>query len=126
MNIDNMNDISQLDTEKMFEMVYTWPKFIEQIMAKSITIPTQIKIGRHRLNYKNTFSHVVITGMGGSAVSGDYIRALFENSADFPIFVQRNYTLPNFINQHSLIIVISYSGNTEESLSGLLSAIGNS
>jgi len=44
MNVDNLNDISQLDTENMFEMVYTWPKLIEQIMAQSITIPFQIRI----------------------------------------------------------------------------------
>ena len=125
MNVDNINDISQLDTENMFEMVYTWPKLIEDIMAMSITIPSQIKIGEHHLNYKNTFSQVVITGMGGSAVSGDYIRIYFENSADFPIFVQRNYTLPKFVNEYSLIIVISYSGNTEESISSLLSAVEN-
>ncbi len=125
MNIDNLNDISQLDSEKMFEMVYTWPKLIEQILAQSITIPSQIKIGKHHLNYKNTFSQVVITGMGGSAISGDYIRTYFEKSAEFPIFVQRSYTLQKFVNDHSLIIVISYSGNTEESLSCLLSAVEN-
>ncbi|MHA1945773.1 MAG: bifunctional phosphoglucose/phosphomannose isomerase [Candidatus Hodarchaeales archaeon] len=125
MNLDSLYDISQLDTEKMFEMVYTWPKLIELIIAQSFTTPSSVKIGQNNLNYKNSINQVVITGMGGSAVSGDYIRTYFENSVDFPILVQRNYTLPKFINEHSLIIVISYSGNTEESISGLISAIEN-
>jgi glucose/mannose-6-phosphate isomerase len=125
MNLDNLNDISKLDKEKMFEMVSTWPKLIEQVMAHSITVPSRIKIGKHNIIYNNAFSQVVITGMGGSAVSGDYIRTYFETSANFPIIVQRNYILPSFVNEHSLIIVISYSGNTEESISGLISAIEN-
>ena len=112
MNLDSLHDISQLDTEKMFEMVYTWPKLIEQIIAQSFTTPSSVKIGKNNLNYKNKINQVVITGMGGSAVSGDYIRTYFENSVDFPILVQRNYTLPKFVDDHSLIIVISYSGNT--------------
>jgi len=123
MNIDNLDGILRLDNEKMFEMVYTWPKLIELIMAESISIPSQIDIGKYHLNYKNTFSQVMITGMGGSAISGDYTRTYFENSAELPIFVQRNYTLPKFVNETTLIIIVSYSGNTEESISGLMSAI---
>ena len=126
MNLDNLNDISQLDTERMFEMVYTWPNLIENIMEKSISIPNSITIGRNKLKYENNISKVVITGMGGSAVSGDYVRTYFENSIDFPILVQRNYTLPNYTDEQTLIIVISYSGNTEESISGLISAIESS
>ncbi|MHA1953725.1 MAG: bifunctional phosphoglucose/phosphomannose isomerase [Candidatus Heimdallarchaeaceae archaeon] len=125
MNLDNLHDISQLDTEKMFEMVYTWPNFVENITAQTISIPSNITIGKNNLNYQNRISQIVITGMGGSAVSGDYIRTILENSIEYPIIVQRNYTLPRFVNENTLIIVISYSGNTEESISGLISAIEN-
>lgn len=60
---------------------------------------------------------VVVTGMGGSATGGDYFAALATVSAQVPVQVVRGYSLPNYVNERSLVIVCSYSGNTEESLS---------
>lgn len=61
-------------------------------------------------------SSVVIAGMGGSATAGDYFAALCEQSAEIPVIVTRGYALPNFVSDRTLVIVSSYSGNTEESL----------
>ncbi|MCE7927265.1 MAG: bifunctional phosphoglucose/phosphomannose isomerase [Dehalococcoidia bacterium] len=60
---------------------------------------------------------VVIAGMGGSATSGDYFASLCEQSAELPVAVTRGYALPNFVTGGTLVVVSSYSGNTEESLS---------
>lgn len=60
--------------------------------------------------------NIVILGMGGSAIGGDLLKTLFINESPVPIIVNRNYSLPNFVNEKSLVFAVSYSGNTEETL----------
>jgi glucose/mannose-6-phosphate isomerase len=60
---------------------------------------------------------VVVTGLGGSAISGDIMRALVADQCSAPVVVNRDYTLPAFVNGKTLVFVDSYSGNTEETLS---------
>ena len=62
-------------------------------------------------------SSVVIAGMGGSATAGDYFAALCARTAEIPVVVIRGYSLPNYVSDRSVVVVSSYSGNTEESLS---------
>jgi len=60
---------------------------------------------------------VIIAGMGGSATGGDYFAALCAPVSEIPVTVVRGYSLPNYVSERTLVIVSSYSGNTEESLS---------
>ena len=60
---------------------------------------------------------MVISGLGGSAIGGDIVRTLAASRADLPIVVNRDYNLPAFVNQNTLFAAVSYSGNTEETLS---------
>jgi glucose/mannose-6-phosphate isomerase len=62
-------------------------------------------------------TNVVLTGMGGSASAADYFAALCFPSSELPVRVVRGYKLPNFVSERSLVVVSSYSGNTEEALS---------
>lgn len=66
--------------------------------------------------------NLVICGMGGSAIGGDVLRVYAEKQARIPISVNRGYHLPGFVDAHTLVIVISYSGGTEESLSAYADA----
>ena len=59
---------------------------------------------------------VVIAGMGGSATAGDYFAALCALSAEVPVHVVRGYSLPNYVSERTLVVLSSYSGDTEESL----------
>lgn len=61
--------------------------------------------------------HVVICGMGGSGIGGKLVAQWVENEIRVPILFAQDYTLPHFVNQHTLVIGSSYSGNTEETLS---------
>ncbi|HEX5323062.1 MAG TPA: bifunctional phosphoglucose/phosphomannose isomerase [Capsulimonadaceae bacterium] len=63
------------------------------------------------------FGNVVVTGLGGSAIGGDFLRSITEHEAKTPILVNRDYDLPGYVGDNSLIIAVSYSGNTEETLS---------
>ncbi len=60
---------------------------------------------------------VVIAGMGGSATAADYFAAIANVSSEIPVVVSRGYTLPNWVNSETLVVISSYSGNTEELLS---------
>ncbi len=65
----------------------------------------------------NKIKNIVLTGLGGSAISGDVFANMFGRTLPLPFFVNRNYILPAFVNENTLVIASSYSGNTEETLS---------
>lgn len=72
--------------------------------------------------YKN-FKRVLVCGMGGSALGGRVIQHFAAASAKASIEVSTNYNLPAYVNNETLVIVSSYSGNTEETVSSLEQAI---
>lgn len=63
-----------------------------------------------------TLSQVLVCGMGGSAIGGDVLRVYAESRGRLPIAVHRGYALPAYVGPRTLVLVVSYSGNTEESL----------
>jgi len=66
---------------------------------------------------------VIVSGMGGSAISGDLLRNAAGRELNVPYFVNRTYDLPSFADPGTLVIISSYSGNTEESVSVLKEAV---
>jgi len=67
--------------------------------------------------------NVVILGMGGSAIGGDLLKTFLMDELPVPIIVNRNFKLPRFVNEKSLVFAISYSGNTEETLTTFKEAL---
>src|SRR5579884_295672 len=65
---------------------------------------------------------IVVTGLGGSAIGGDFARCLTDAYGPVPLLVNRDYTLPHFVGPHTLVIAGSYSGNTEETLAAYAAA----
>jgi glucose/mannose-6-phosphate isomerase len=63
--------------------------------------------------------NIVITGLGGSGIGGTIISELVSDTCKVPIVVNKDYFLPAFVDGHTLLIVCSYSGNTEETLSAM-------
>ncbi|MBM2810788.1 MAG: pgi-pmi [Chloroflexi bacterium] len=62
-------------------------------------------------------ANVTVCGMGGSAIGGDLTRSIAESECRVPITVVRGYNLPRFVGPDSLVILTSFSGATEETLS---------
>jgi glucose/mannose-6-phosphate isomerase len=60
--------------------------------------------------------HVVISGLGGSGIGASIVQNYTSGSIKVPVVVNKNYFLPAFVNEHSLVIISSYSGNTEETI----------
>jgi len=98
----------------MFSALYHLP---EQI-AEGMSIGKQITIKHHNSELKN----IVFAGMGGSAIAGDIAISLC-NNATVPMTTVRNYTLPSWVNTHTTVILLSYSGNTEETIACMHQAL---
>jgi glucose/mannose-6-phosphate isomerase len=67
--------------------------------------------------------NVVIAGMGGSGISANLVESLTWGRIPIPITVCKSYTIPQFVNPHTLFIASSYSGNTEETIAALNKAL---
>jgi glucose/mannose-6-phosphate isomerase len=63
--------------------------------------------------------NVVIAGMGGSGIGGSLIKAFTNDEVKVPIDVSKSYDVPAYINQNTLFIACSFSGNTEETLASV-------
>lgn len=77
------------------------------------------RIASYSFDFKgsNEFSNVVISGLGGSGISGTIISELIAPVANVPVWINKDYGLPAFVNEKTLVVACSYSGNTEETLS---------
>jgi glucose/mannose-6-phosphate isomerase len=67
--------------------------------------------------------NVVVAGMGGSAIGGEFLKDWARDRVKVPIEVSRSYSLPAYADERSLVLVVSYSGETEETLSAFLDAV---
>ncbi|MCX5685922.1 MAG: bifunctional phosphoglucose/phosphomannose isomerase [Candidatus Omnitrophica bacterium] len=109
-NLDDLKIIAKYDRSGMLETIEGFPAQCRD--AKSIgygfDLPASFKI-----QYKN----IVSTGLGGSAIGSDIARSYIADDSKTPLFVNRNYRLPGFVGERTLVIASSYSGNTEETIS---------
>jgi glucose/mannose-6-phosphate isomerase len=69
------------------------------------------------------FSNVVVTGLGGSGIGASIVQNFVFDKLKMPFVVNKDYFLPSFVSKKSLVIVCSYSGNTEETVDALKHAI---
>ena len=114
--LDDQEKMKGLDPLGMYDKIYHFPEQIEQAMQ----IGKGIKIDKKKFaGIKN----IVVAGMGGSAIGGDLVRSYLQGTAKIPFYICRHYRLPAFVGNKSLVIISSYSGNTEETLSAMNEAI---
>lgn len=105
--LDSREESAKVDPSGMTRLVEELPE--QWLEAEAIARSAD-------LGALGTPKNVVILGMGGSAIGGEFVRSLLETKAETPIFVNRSYTLPAFVGKESLVVASSYSGNTEETL----------
>ncbi len=103
------------DKQNMFEILLQFPRQVREALA----------IGAQAPYFPSAdISNVVVLGMGGSAIGGDLLRTYLATVAPnaFPVAVSRSYTLPPGVGEKTAVIVSSYSGDTEETLSAFEAA----
>jgi len=108
----NIDSISRVDKEDMYAAIWRFP---EQLQAGRLRAEQQEDQVKELQGQR--YNGVVVAGMGGSAISGDFLRTLAIDQAQVPIVVNRGYQLPSWVDSDTLVIASSYSGNTEETLS---------
>ena len=112
MNISEM--ILKYDPENEFQVLIDSYKQIEYAWNNQLDVSSIDK---------SKIKNIILTGLGGSAIGGDLIQNYFRTELNYPYTVNRNYDLPLYADNETLVIASSYSGNTEETLSALNQAI---
>jgi len=97
-----------LDTLGMFDAAAGLPEQLEAAAAAAQQI--------EKLPHHDEIENVVLLGMGGSGIAGDVLCVVAGPFMPVPIVVHKGYGIPNFIDEHTLVFAISFSGNTEETL----------
>ncbi|HBS48001.1 TPA: hypothetical protein DEO28_02700 [Candidatus Dependentiae bacterium] len=103
----------------MVEEIKLWPKKLKEGLdiahnfhfANSTKLPKKI-------------NKIVFCGMGGSGIAGRILKSFFDKKSKIPTFAINSSVLPNFVDSETLAIVISYSGNTWETV-GVLNSLVN-
>jgi glucose/mannose-6-phosphate isomerase len=114
-DLDNASVYRQFDSSGMLNHLH---RFSEQCQK------AWEKVLEFELPHEYTeISKVVILGMGGSAIGGDIARRLALAESKLPVWVHRDYGLPPFVDESTLVIASSYSGNTEETLSAFTESL---
>jgi glucose/mannose-6-phosphate isomerase len=83
-----------------------------------------LEIGRSSgLSLNSSLRNIVICGLGGSGIGGRILSELITDCCECPVVLNNDYGLPTFAGPETLIIISSYSGNTEETVSSMEEAL---
>ncbi len=107
--IESVERIRAADPGNMLDRIKDLPKQVRDAwtIARAAQLPPA----------HGDVRNITVAGMGGSAIGGDLAAALLSGDLKVPMSVHRDYGLPAYVGRDSLVIVSSYSGNTEETLS---------
>jgi glucose/mannose-6-phosphate isomerase len=102
--------IRKHDASNMRETIGAMPEHLRDGL-------TRASAGLLNADLKREYTNIILGGLGGSAIGGDLVRSYLGNELAVPFEVVRGYDLPVSVTAETLVIISSYSGNTEESLS---------
>jgi glucose/mannose-6-phosphate isomerase len=96
----------------MIELLRKYPEMMKTALSFGDDVTVQ----------KEFVEDIAVLGMGGSGFSGDLLK-VYLGESERRVHVIKDYTLPAYINKKCLVFAVSYSGNTEETVSGYRSAV---
>ena len=108
--MNNVDNCMKIDNSNMLKVIEEFPIQCK----KALEAPKGMSVS-------GSINKIVVAGMGGSAVGGDLLRVCMRGSK-IPVLVVRDYKVPEFVDEKTLLFAVSYSGNTEETLSALESS----
>ncbi len=114
MSLDDRQALRKIDESDMLGLLDNWPGMFDDalMLVDDFALPRDY----HGADL------IVIAGVGGSAVAGDLALAWLGPDLKKPVVVCREYSLPAFVSSRSLVVVVSFSGETEEALSCFVEA----
>ncbi len=108
--LDDIDEISRLDASKMLEAINDSPDQLQDCDKYEVALK------------RSKFSNLVLMGMGGSASAADVVHNWLRTRIEIPSIVLRDPSLPGFVGPETIFVVISYSGNTTETLNAARAA----
>lgn len=115
-NIEYTQQIEKFDSQKMVNILLSFTNDVKnaiELGKKAKQLPLQL------------FSkEIIVLGMGGSAIAGDTVRTITSAIEGFPFVIKvvRSYSFPKNVDPNALVVISSYSGNTEETISAMYEA----
>jgi len=111
--LDNMEEFRKIDRSNMLQFCVDATKHYRESAKNAEKI---------KLNFSNP-ENIIVSGMGGSGIGGELLKDWARDKAPIPIEVSKDYSLPAYAGKKTLVLLVSYSGETEESLSAFLDAV---
>ena len=100
----DLEELEKIDSKKMFKVYDIWPDISKESYEQEFSKPEF-----------NDIDHIVFAGMGGSGTIGDVFSSILSKN-DIHTSVVKGYLLPKTVDENTLVVVTSISGNTHEPL----------
>lgn len=112
--LDSRNEINKLDVHSVLGSIEQLPEQIQDAweQVKGLALPDGY----------SSVKNIIVSGMGGSALGAHVIKHLYKDDLQLPLEIYSHYHLPGYVSRDSLVILSSYSGNTEETLAAAKAA----
>lgn len=106
--------VAKYDSSRMLDLILSEPSELETFYEEygGIALPERV----HGAPLPREPRRVILTGMGGSAIVGDFVRSLLLGKTNTAIEVVRDFRLPSYAGKGDVLVAVSYSGNTVETL----------
>ncbi len=91
--------------------------FTQQI-KRAVSIGESAALSVPQVSIRN----ILFSGLGGSGIGGSILSDLLKDEIEIPIIINKNYHIPAFVDENTLVVIVSYSGNTEETISAMMQA----
>jgi glucose/mannose-6-phosphate isomerase len=108
-SLDSAVEFETFDKGHVLDSITSLPRQLTQVIREFSEI--------HLPENYSSVSNVVYCGMGGSALGARVVKSIANTNLRLPLEIVTDYSLPHYVGEHTLVIVCSYSGNTEETLS---------
>ncbi len=114
-DLDNPQTYQQLDPSGMLQHLHKLTEQCQRAWQNTLKFDLPQEYAK--------VDKAIILGMGGSAIGGELVRRLALLESRLPVWVHRGYDSPPFLDEKTLLIASSYSGNTEETLASFTESL---
>ncbi len=123
--LDDAARIIAIDSSNMCGIADKFAGLCEEalVLGERFEIPEKVRVNPKITIVYSRPSQIIVVGMGGSAMGGDLLRSWLLDRCPIPIETCRDYHLPGYAGSGTLVVAVSYSGNTEETLNAFLEAV---
>ena len=115
-SLDDLKHINALDKSGMLQALKKFPEDCQSAIKQAKKVSLESISDR-------SFNKVVFAGVGGSSIGGKLVIDWLRRESTVPLLISRGYHLPAYVDDETLVFTVSYSGNTEETLSMLVDAL---